>query len=75
MPIRFIPGKGYRYGKSGKLYRIKTYGKKKARERARKQGQAIELSKLREQRRLIERKGNIIKIKSSRRAKGYTRRL
>jgi len=71
MPIRYIPRvKGFKYGKSGKVYTGKG-----AREKARKQGQAIEISKLRSSGRLVERKGEIVKVRSSRRARGYKRRL
>lgn len=51
MPIQKIRG-GFRYGTTGKIY----YGPK-AREKARRQGSAIELSKLRREGR-IEVKGS-----------------
>ena len=38
---------GYRYGKKGKLYTLAKFGKEKAYEKARKQGQAIKISQLR----------------------------
>jgi len=60
MPIIKILG-GYRYGKSGKIYRGKE-----ARQKARKQGQAIEISKLRRKK---------IKVKGSKNRRGTIRRI
>jgi len=62
MPVRYLPvKKGFRYGKSGKLYLVKIHGKEGAREKAVKQGQAIKASEAR--------------VKASKRARGYVRRL
>lgn len=72
MPIKLVMLRGkkaYKYGKSGKVYSGKG-----ARAKARIQGKAIELSKLRSSGRLIERKGRV-SVKSSKRAKGYVRKL
>lgn len=73
MPIKLVMikgQKGYKYGKTGKFYTGRG-----ARARARTQGRAIELSKLRESGRLIEKRGKVVSVKSSRRAKGYRRKL
>jgi hypothetical protein len=66
MPIQKIQLnhiKGFRYGRTGKKY----YGEG-AREKAKKQGQAIEISKLR-------REGYKIPIKGDNRKRGTIRRL
>lgn len=68
MPIEKISG-GFRYGKTGKIYR--GVG---ARVKARKQGQAIEISKLRAQGENIP-KPSSIRVKASNRARGYERRV
>jgi len=60
MPIIRI--NGFKYGKHGKVYKGKG-----ARAKARKQGQAIEISKLR-------RKGKI-KIKGTKKRRGTIRRI
>lgn len=73
MPIKLVfkkGKKGYQYGTSGKFYSGSS-----ARDKARRQGRAIELSKLRREGRVVERKGKIIEVKSSIRAKGYRRKL
>ena len=64
MPIQKISG-GFRYGKEGKIYRGRG-----ARTKARKQGQAIEISKLRAEGRFHARKVN---VKATSRARGYQR--
>ena len=73
MPIKLVMlkgQKGYRYGKTGKFYTGRG-----ARTKARTQGRAIELSRLRASGRLVEKKGKVVSVKSSRRAKGYRRKL
>lgn len=70
MPLRYIEKKqGWQYGTTGKVYKGKG-----SREKARKQGQAIEISKLRAEGRLEERNGEI-KVKASNRARSHTRNL
>lgn len=64
MPLRYIPTrKGWKYGKSGKLYTGQ-----KARDKARAQGQAIELSKMR-------RAGEDIPVRASAKQRGYQKTL
>lgn len=69
MPIIKIPSGGFRYGKTGKVYRGAG-----AREKARKQGAAIKLSQLRAQGENIP-GPNSIKVKASNRARSYERKL
>ena len=72
MPIKMVMIKGkkaYKYGSTGK-----TYTGRGARAKARTQGRAIELSRLRSSGRLIEKKGRVT-VRSSKRAKGYRRTL
>lgn len=63
MPIEKISLTGYRYGKHGKIYRGEG-----AREKARKQGQAIEISKRRAA-------GEDIPVKGDNKKRGTIRRL
>jgi hypothetical protein len=54
MPIKYLPKiKAFRYGTTGKAYKISKYGKKGAREKARKQGAAIKISQLKASRKRL----------------------
>lgn len=69
MPIKLINSKGkkgYRYGKTGKFYPIKQFGRAGAYKKALKQTQSIKAS---------EGRAEIVSVKSSKRAKGYRRKL
>ena len=71
MPIKLInlgrnKGKGYRYGKTGTFYPIKKFGRAGAYKKSLKQTQAIQVSKGR---------AKVISVKSTKRARGYIRKL
>lgn len=69
MPIIKLSGGRYKYGEGGKVY-SGTH----AREKARKQGQVIEISKLRAEGRVVERGGEIY-VKGSSSKRGHRREL
>lgn len=69
MPLIKLSGNRWKFGKLGFIYSGKG-----AREKARKQGQAIEISKLRAKGEKVPYPKSI-KVKASRRARGYERRV
>jgi hypothetical protein len=65
MPVKYMPKlKAFRYGTTGKVYKVSEFGKKGAEERAKKQGAAIHISQAKS-----------IQVKSTSRARGYERRV
>lgn len=71
MPVNYIELngiKGYRWGKQ-KFYSVKQFGERGAKQRAEKQGQAIELSVLRKG------ESRSVPVRASSRAKGYVKQI